>query len=115
MSKKKEKEKKKSSSDGEKKKKKSIFCFFSLTTSARRCRGLACVYRAAGCVDPTYRIEAKVIAATGKAEECGVTVGLDPSHCTLVCGKFDNLSLQKFFFFSLMGRKTKILKIFQIF
>jgi hypothetical protein len=42
------------------------------------------VYRAAGCVDPTYRIEAKVIAATGKAEECAATVGLDPAKCQLV-------------------------------
>lgn len=39
------------------------------------------MYRLAGCVDPTYRVEAKVIAATGKAEECGVTAGLDPQHC----------------------------------
>lgn len=49
-----------------------------------RCRGLACVYRAAGCVDPTYRIEAKVISATGMAEQCAETVGLDPAHCNLV-------------------------------
>jgi len=51
------------------------------------CSALACVYRAMGCAAPTYRVEAKIIKATGNKEECAETVGLDIEHCNTL-GKF---------------------------
>lgn len=51
------------------------------------CGGYACALRFLGCVDATYRIEAKIIGATGKAESCSERVGLNASTCATI-GKF---------------------------
>jgi len=45
------------------------------------CAGLACTYRLMGCAEQTYDIEAEIIKATGKAEDCGTNVGLDDEDC----------------------------------
>jgi hypothetical protein len=36
-----------------------------------------CVCARAGCPDPTYRVEATIIKATGNSESCAETLGLD--------------------------------------
>jgi len=48
------------------------------------CAALACAYRAMGCAQPTYRIEADIIKATGRAEpDCGTELGLPVAECDL--------------------------------
>lgn len=64
------------------------------------CGGYACALRFLGCVDATYRVEAKIVTATGKAESCAERVGLNASTCQAI-GKFITSA-------SLMGRKRDI-------
>jgi hypothetical protein len=51
------------------------------------CGGYACALRFLGCVDATYRVEAKIVTATGKAESCSERVGLNVTMCQKI-GKF---------------------------
>jgi hypothetical protein len=51
------------------------------------CGGYACALRFLGCVDATYRVEAKIIGTTGKAESCADRVGLNQTTCAAI-GKF---------------------------
>jgi len=46
------------------------------------CAALACAYRAMGCAQPTYRVEADIVKATGAAEpDCSTEVGLPAADC----------------------------------
>jgi len=48
------------------------------------CAALACAYRAMGCAQPTYRVEADIVKATGMAEpDCGTEIGLPKADCDL--------------------------------